>query len=160
MELADHLRRETEANLARGMSPTEARRAARLEFGAVQRYREEARDARGMRWLDDLRLDVRFAVRMLRKSPLFTGTVIVTLALGIGLNTAVFSAIDALLLRPLPGVRAPDELVQVYRTSPGGAQFNSSSVPHFWDVRKRSTSVFSGAAAWGFVNKSAEDHYR
>ena len=60
----------------------------------------------------------------------------------------------ALMLRPLPGVRAPDELVQVYRTSPGDEQFNSSSVPHFRDVRKRSTSVFSGAAAWGFVTLS------
>ena len=153
-ELSDHVQRETDANVRRGMSPAEAHRAARVEFGSAQRYKEEARDARGLRWLDDLRQDVRFAMRMLAKSPLFTGTVVVTLALGIGLNTAVFSAIDALLLRPLPGVRASNELVQIYRTSPGDDRFNSSSVPHFVDVRKRTASVFSGVAAWTFVTMS------
>lgn len=153
-ELSDHVLRETDANIQRGMSPAEAQRTARVEFGSTQRYKEEARDARGLRWLDDLRHDVRFAMRMLVKSPLFTGTVVVTLALGIGLNTAVFSMIDALLLRPLPGVRASSELVQIYRTAPGNEQFNSSSIPHFWDVRKRSTSVFSGVAAWSFAPMS------
>ena len=101
-----------------------------------------------------LRQDFRFAGRMLVKSPLFTSIVVVTLALGIGLNTAVFAAIDALLLRPLPGVRASNELVQAYRTAPGNERFNSNSVPHFWDVRQRSTTVFSGAAAWAFVTMS------
>ncbi len=150
-ELADHMRRETEANIRRGMSPAEASRTARVDFGAVQRYKEEARDARGLVWLETLRNDLRFAVRMLRKSPLFTGTVVMTLALGIGLNTAVFSAIDATLLRPLPGVRAASELVQVYRTAPGGEQFNRSSIPHFRDVRTRASDVFSGTVAWSFA---------
>ena len=150
-ELADHLDRETAANITRGMSPAAARRAARVEFGAVQRYKEEARDTRGLRWLEDLRQDLRFATRMIVKSPLFTGIVVVTLALGIGLNTAVFSVIDALLLRPLPGVRAPNELVQIYRTSPGNQRFTTSSVPHYIDVRKRSADVFAGVAAWSFV---------
>lgn len=153
-ELADHLDRETAANITRGMSPAAARRAARVEFGAVQRYKEEARDTRGLRWLEDLRQDLRFATRMIVKSPLFTGIVVVTLALGIGLNTAVFSVIDALLLRPLPGVRAPNELVQIYRTSPGNQRFNTSSVPHYIDVRKRSADVFAGVAAWSFVPMS------
>lgn len=96
-----------------------------------------------------LRQDLRFAGRMLVKSPLFTGMVVLTLALGIGLNTAVFSAIEALLLRPLPGVRESGQLVQLYRTYPA-MDYGSNSIPHFWDVRKRSTDVYSGVAAWAF----------
>lgn len=95
--------------------------------------------------------DLRFAIRLLRKKPLFTTIVVGTLALGIGLNTAVFSAIEALLLRPLPGVRAPSEIVQLYRTWPGDVQFGSNSVPHFKDVRERTKDVFSGVAAWAFA---------
>lgn len=150
-ELADHLRRQTEANIARGMSPAEARRHAQLDFGGVQRFKEETRDTRGLRWFEDLRNDARFAIRLLVKNPLFTGTVVITLALGIGLSTAVFATIDALLLRPLPGVQAPDELVQVFRTAPGDERFNASSIPHYVDVRARSTDVFSGTAAWSFT---------
>lgn len=98
-----------------------------------------------------LRQDLRFARRMLTKSPLFTSIVVVTLALGIGLNTAVFAAVDALLLRPLTGVRADNELVQLYRTSPGTDGFGSNSIPHFWDLRERSKSVYSGIASWAFT---------
>jgi predicted permease len=106
-----------------------------------------------------LRADFRFAFRMIAKSPLFTAIVVVTLALGIGLNTAVFSAIDALLLRPLPGVAEPDRIVQLYRTYPGDAQYGSNSIPHFWDVRRRSSDVFSGVSAWAYVtmNVAASD---
>lgn len=103
--------------------------------------------------------DLRFAFRMIAKSPLFTAIVVVTLALGIGLNTAVFSAIDALLLRPLPGVTEPDRIVQIYRTYPGGQDFGSNSIPHFWDLRRRSGDVFSDVSAWSFVtmNVAASD---
>ena len=94
--------------------------------------------------------DLRYARRILTKSPLFTAVVVVTLAIGIGLNTAVFSAIDTLLLKPLPGVRAPDELVQLYRSWPGGVNYGSNSIPHYQDVRDRSSDVYSGVAAWGF----------
>ena len=94
--------------------------------------------------------DLRYAVRLLLKNPVFTGVVVVTLALGIGLNTAVFSVIDGLLLRPLPGARNPDELVQLYRTYRGNMQFGSNSIPHFFDVRDRSGDTFSGVALWDF----------
>src|ERR1039458_9342679 len=94
--------------------------------------------------------DLRLARRMLVKSPVFTAVVVITLALGIGLNTAVFSAIDALLLRPLQGVRAPNELVQVYRSWPGDMKYGSNSVPHYFDVRERSGDVFSGVALWDY----------
>ncbi len=94
--------------------------------------------------------DLRLAWRMLVKNPGFTAVVVLTLALGIGLNTAVFAGVDALLLRPLPGVRAPNELVQVYRPTPGDMKYGSNSVPHFLDLRRRSTDAFSGAASWEF----------
>ena len=97
-----------------------------------------------------LKQDLRFAVRMLAKSPLFTGIVVVTLALGIGLNTAVFAAVEAMLLRPAPGVRASDEIVQLYRSWPGDQPWGSNSVPHYMDLRKRTTDVFSGVAFWSF----------
>jgi macrolide transport system ATP-binding/permease protein len=95
--------------------------------------------------------DLRLAWRLVAKSPLFTVVVVTTLALGIGLNTAVFSAIDALLLRPLPGVHAPNELVQLYRTYPGDVSFGGSSIPHFGDVRERSKAAFTDVAAWTFA---------
>ena len=94
--------------------------------------------------------DLRYAGRLLRKSPLFTGIAVATLALGIGLNTAVFSAIDAMLLRPIPGVRRASEIVQLYRKWPG-LDYGSTSVPHYLDVRARSSDVFASVAVWDFV---------
>ena len=93
---------------------------------------------------------------MIVKNPTFSFIVIATLALGIGLNTAVFSALDALLLRPLPGVQRADELVQLYRSSPG-MELGSNSVPHFQDLRNRSKDTFTDVAAWEFspMNLSA-----
>ncbi len=94
--------------------------------------------------------DLRYAVRLLAKNPVFTGIVVVTLALGIGLNTAVFSVIDGLLLRPLPGARAPNQLVQLYRTYRGGVRYGSNSIPHYQDIRDRSVNTFSGVSLWTF----------
>lgn len=107
--------------------------------------------------MSNLLNDLRLARRLLVKSPLFTAIVVITLALGIGLNTAVFSAIDALLLRPLPGVRKPDELVQLYRSYRGGMDYGSNSIPHYLDVRERSKGAFAGVASWSFeaMNLSA-----
>ena len=94
--------------------------------------------------------DLRYAIRVLVKKPAFAVIAILTLALGIGLNTAVFSAIEALLLRPLPGVRNSDRLVQLYRSYPGGFTYGSNSVPHYRDIREQTSDVFSGVAAWTF----------
>ena len=94
--------------------------------------------------------NLRYAFRVLLAKPAFAAIAILTLALGIGLNTAVFSAIEALLLRPLPGVRDSDRLVQLYRTYPGGFNYGSNSVPHYRDIRERAGDVFSGVAAWNF----------
>ena len=95
--------------------------------------------------------DLRYAVRTLLRNPAFTIVGALTLALGIGLNTAVFSAAEALLLRPLPGVRNSDEIVQLYRSFTGNVDYGSSSVPHYLDLRRRMTDVFSGVATWTFV---------
>jgi macrolide transport system ATP-binding/permease protein len=106
--------------------------------------------------------DLRYAARQLAKNPLFTSVVVITLALGIGLNAAVFSVIDALLLRPLPGARAPSELVQVYRTYHHDQMFGSNSVPHYMDVRDRTKDVFTDVATWTFspMNLSAAGQTR
>jgi predicted permease len=94
--------------------------------------------------------DLRLAWRLFIKNPAFTAIVVTTLALGIGLNTAVFSAVDALLLRPLPGVRRPDEIMQLYRSWPGDVKYGSNSVPHYQSVRDLSKDVFTDVAVWDF----------
>ena len=96
-----------------------------------------------------LTTDLRFAGRLLVKSPLFTAVVVLTMAIAIGLNTTVFAAVEALLLRPLPGTTAPERIVQLYQTWPG-LTWGSNSIPHYQDVRERTTDVFEGVAAWTF----------
>ena len=103
--------------------------------------------------MSDLGRDLRYAVRMLVKNPLFTVAAVMTLALGIGLNTATFSAVRGLLLRPLDGARDPDQLVQIYRKWPG-MDYGSVSVPHYQDLRDRSGDAFSDVAAWYFTPMS------
>ncbi|HSG46342.1 MAG TPA: ABC transporter permease [Longimicrobiales bacterium] len=101
------------------------------------------------RYMSNLMQDLRYSVRMLTKSPVFTVAAVVTLALGIGLNATTFSAIHGIFLRPLPGVEAPEELVQLYR-SWGGIEYGSNSVPHHQDVRDRTEDVFEGVSIWTF----------
>lgn len=99
--------------------------------------------------VNTLRHDLRLALRLLTRSPLFTTIVVLTMAIAIGLNATVFSAVEALLLRPLPGATAPDRLVQIYRTAPQ-MEWGSNSVPHYLDVRERSSDVFSDVSTWTF----------
>jgi predicted permease len=111
-ELRFHLEQRTAENVAAGMSPEDAARAARKEFGNLQNVREECRDARGASFGETLWQDLQFAARMLRKNPGFTSVVVLTLALGIGASTAIYSLVNTVILNPLPGAQA-DRLMQI-----------------------------------------------
>jgi putative ABC transport system permease protein len=111
-ELAFHLEELTAANIARGLSPAEARRQAVLEFGGPEQVKQQVREVHLSRLVEGTRANLLSALRFIRRSPSFALTIILTLALGIGANSAVFSAIDAIVLRPLP-IPQGDELVRV-----------------------------------------------
>jgi hypothetical protein len=111
-EIESHLDHETDANLARGLSPEEASRQAHVRFGNPRTVRERVWRYRSFPWIEDLWRDLRFALRALAKAPGFAIIAVVVIAVGIGVNTAVFSAIDAVLLKPLTYPN-PQELVSL-----------------------------------------------
>jgi predicted permease len=145
-ELDSHLDLLTEENIRHGMTPEEARRAARVRLGGVTQLRETHRELNGLPWIETLVPDVRYALRMLRKNPGFTTVAVLTLALGIGANTALFSLIDAFLLRELP-VKDPQQLVIMNRLTPKGGLRDDFPYPAFEQFRDRNHS-FSGIFAW------------
>jgi predicted permease len=128
-EIQFHLDQQIAENISAGMSREEARYAAHRTFGNPTFLKEKTRDTWGWRWLENLYEDLRYGLRMLRKSPGFTATTILSLALGIGANTAIFSLMDALMLRWLP-VRDPQNLILLkMRSDPTGDPFESFSYP-------------------------------
>jgi len=146
-ELAEHLAFQTEENLRAGMSPIEARRQAALKFGAAQAIRESYHAEQSLPFFENLLHDVRYAVRMLLRSPGFSFIAIATMALGIGATTAIYSVIDATLQHPLPYPN-PGELVRVEDDLPGvGAQGVGISVPEWRDLE--SSGIFQSASITG-----------
>jgi predicted permease len=142
LELRYHLEQRTQEHITQGMPPQKARRTALLEMGGLERRKEECRDARRVTWLQDLAQDVHYGLRIWRKSPGFTAVAILTLALGIGANTAIFSIVDALLLRKLP-VPNPDELVWVNSTGTFGRPAEGSEVETYYAYRDKAAAFAS-----------------
>jgi predicted permease len=149
-ELRFDFERRVEANLAAGMTREEAEMAAKREFGSLDLTKEECRDERSTRWLEDLWQDICFGLRMLRKNPGFTAIAILTLALGIGSNTAIFSVVNGVLLNPLP-YPEPGQLVTVSASKPNFAT-GSISYPNFldWKRENQSFSFFAVTRSYGY----------
>jgi len=146
-DIREYIERETRDNVDRGMAPQEARLAALRKFGNVRRVREDARDVWSIVWLEGLLQDLRIGLRMLRKSPGFTTVAVLTLALGIGANTAIFSVIEAVLLAP-PPYHEPGRLAVVWENDLRKTPHNVVAPPDFLDWQKEA-SDFVGMAATG-----------
>jgi hypothetical protein len=153
-ELRDHLERKTEQYVAKGMAPEEAQRRARLDLGGIEQTKEQCRDTRRVNWVQDLIQDLHFGLRLLRKSPGFSVVAIVTLALGIGANTAIFSLLDGLVLRDL-SVPHPEQLVRFGAQASDDAP-TSLSLPMFQEF-SRSQRVFTATlGSWGDIIATVE----
>jgi predicted permease len=155
-ELRYHVERKTEENIARGMSPAEGRREALMEAGGIDQAKENCRDVRGVSWIQDLIQDLRYGLRTLRKSPGFTAVTVITLALGIGANTAIFQLLDAVCLRSLP-VPSPAELTLLHLVNRRGWRGSQRS-PYpalnnpLWEYIRDHQQAFSGVLAWSTTN--------
>jgi predicted permease len=136
-ELSFHLEMHAAHNERAGMTRAAARRAARLRFGSTDRFAEECRDMRGVQWLDEMRQDARVAFRSLRGAPYFTVVVLLTLSLGIGATTAVFSVVYGILLRPLPYAVADRVLMVWENDRASGTVREAASVPDYFDFSER-----------------------
>jgi putative ABC transport system permease protein len=146
-EIAEHLAFQTEENRRAGMSPDEARRQAALKLGSAEAIREHQHDEQSLPLIENLLFDLRYAIRMLLRSPGFSFIAIATVALGVGASTAIYSVIDATLLHPLP-YPYPSELIHVQDDLPGiGAQDVGTSIPEWRDLE--SSGIFQSVAIAG-----------
>jgi len=151
-DIREHIAMETQDNIDRGMSPEEARYAAVRKFGNMTRVKEEAREVWSLVWLEQLWQDIRYALRVLRKSPGFAAVAVLTVALGIGATTAIFSVVDATLLHPLP-YPEPEQLVSILDDLPGvGAKDVGMSVPEWRDLQRSGIFQYVSPIGGGSVN--------
>ncbi|HEY6944673.1 MAG TPA: ABC transporter permease [Candidatus Acidoferrum sp.] len=156
-ELRTHVRNRTDDLERGGLSRADAERRARIEFGAHEKFKEECREERGGFWLETVWTDIRFGARMLRRSPGFTAVAVLTLALGIGANTAIFSVVNAVLLRPLPYPDA-NRLTIIWSTW-GKETRGPASGPEMMELRKRMPAFDEIGGIWattGTITGSAE----
>ena len=144
-EMEAHIEMETAENVRRGMTPDEARRKALLSAGGLTQATEAVRDRRGIPWVESIAADLQYAFRTLRRSPVYALVVVLTLALGIGANTAIFSVVRGVLLKPLPH-RDGNKLVYLRHSRDGADGGNLNfSVPEVRDYRNGATA-FAGIA--------------
>src|SRR5881396_11767 len=140
-ELRSHLEMAIELNARKGMSPADARREALRSFGGLEQTKEIYRDQRGLPMIETTLQDLRYGLRMLRRSPGFSLLAILCLTLGIGTNAAVFSWIEGILLRPFPLVADQARLLAVAGTNRGAAGTNDMSWPDFQDLARNCTLI-------------------
>jgi len=150
-EIESHIAAQTEENIRAGMTSQEARRQARLKFGAVETVRENYHAEEGLLFLENLLLDIRYAIRVLWKSPAFTVVALVTMMLGIGANVVAFGVVNAVLLHPLD-VSDPENLYQIRHKAWMSGRLLTTSYPAFEDFRQRNTTFTGMAAFYGYSN--------
>src|SRR5258706_15318162 len=162
-ELRFHIDQHATDLITRGIDPEEARRQARLTLGGPQQVKEQCRDARGTRWLEDFWQDFRFALRTLRQRPGFAAVALLTLALGSGATTVMFTVINGVLLKPL-AYPEPDRLVNVQEQTDFSTQWGNLwafTYPNFVDCRRESRSL--AMAGWrysgGTISEPGEAEY-
>ena len=148
-EMESHLAAQTEENIRAGMTAMEARRHARMKFGAAETIREDYHAEEGLPFVENLLLDVRYALRVLRKSPAFTVVALVTLMLGIGANVVVFGVVNAVLLHPLD-VSDPQSLYQLRHKQWMIGRLLTTSYPAFKDFQRRNTTFSGMAGIYGY----------
>jgi predicted permease len=153
-EIRFHVEQQIEKNRRAGMAPDEARRQALIRFGGVEQMRERTRDEFRAARIEKLARDVRYGLRSLRRNPGFSAMAVISLAIGIGANTAIFGIVNAVLFGASP-LKAPETLVNLYETE-GGRGFNPMSHPTIEDLRKQTSHVFRGIVASTFVPASID----
>jgi len=154
-ELRDHLDRKTGEYATQGMTQAEAHRRARLDLGGIEQTKEKCRDARRVNWIQDLAQDLHFTLRILRKSPGFTAIAVVTLALGIGANAAIFSLTYAVILKSMP-VPNPSELVRYAFREPGVPDLSLSGPAY--DALRKNETVNRDILAWSGADLAVREH--
>jgi len=148
-ELRFHFEQQVEKFVKSGLTREDAMRRARLAFGGHEQLKEEIRDARGVNLIETLFQDIRYGLRILGRTPVISCVAVLSLALGIGANTAIFSLIDTVMLRMLP-VQKPEDLVQLKMRSPreGSGEANPTFTNPIWEEVRNREDVFSGIFSW------------